>query len=47
MTVVRTDRVRLVRTLRMLFVAALALFAGCGGNTNITYGTAVIIDPVA
>jgi hypothetical protein len=42
MTVVRTDRVRLVRALRMLFVAALALFAGCGGNNNVTYGTAVI-----
>jgi hypothetical protein len=42
MTVVRTDPVRLVRALRVLFVAALALFAGCGGNTNIAYGTAVI-----
>jgi hypothetical protein len=42
MTVVRTDRVRLVRALRVSFVAAMALFAGCGGNTNVTYGTAVI-----
>ena len=42
MTVVRTDRVRLVHALRVLFVAAMALFAGCGGNTNIAYGTAVI-----
>jgi len=42
MTVVRTDPVRLVRALRVLFVAAMALFAGCGGNTNVAYGTAVI-----
>lgn len=42
MTVVRTEKVRLVRTLRMFFAAAMALFAGCGGNENITYGTAVI-----
>jgi hypothetical protein len=42
MTVVRTDRVRLVRALRVSFAAAMALFAGCGGNTNVTYGTAVI-----
>jgi hypothetical protein len=42
MTVVRTDRVRLVRALRVLFLAAMALFAGCGGNTNVAYGTAVI-----
>src|ERR1700688_833643 len=42
MTVGRTDRVRLVRALRVLFLAAMALFAGCGGNTNVAYGTAVI-----
>ena len=42
MTVVRTDPLRLVRALRVLFVAAMALFAGCGGNTNVAYGTAVI-----
>lgn len=42
MTVVRIDRVRLVRALRVSFVAAMALFAGCGGNTNVAYGTAVI-----
>ena len=42
MTVVRTDRVRLMRALRVSFAAAMALFTGCGGNTNVTYGTAVI-----
>lgn len=42
MTVVRTDQVRLGRALRVLFVAAMALFAGCGGNTNVAYGTGVI-----
>src|SRR5579863_4343904 len=42
MTVVRTDRARRVRALRVSFAAAMALFAGCGGNTNVTYGTAVI-----
>jgi hypothetical protein len=42
MTVVRTDKVRLVRALSMGFLGAVALFAGCGGNTNITYGTVVV-----
>jgi hypothetical protein len=42
MTVVGTEKVRLVRTLRMFFAAAMAVFAGCGGNDIITYGTAVI-----
>lgn len=42
MTVVRPDRVRLVSALRVAFVAAMALFAGCGGSTTITYGTVVI-----
>jgi hypothetical protein len=39
---VRTEKVRLVRALRVFFIGAVALFAGCGGNTNITYGTAVL-----
>jgi hypothetical protein len=42
MTVVRTDRARLTRALRLLCVGLIALFAGCGGNTIIIYGTAVI-----
>ena len=42
MIVVRTDRARLVRALRLLCVGLVALFAGCGGNTIIIYGTAVI-----
>ncbi|GAC1452266.1 MAG: hypothetical protein PVSMB6_03910 [Steroidobacteraceae bacterium] len=42
MTVVRTDKVRLMRALRVFFIGAMALFAGCGGNSRITYGTIVI-----
>jgi hypothetical protein len=42
MTVVRTERVRLVSALRVLFVAAMALLAGCGGSSRVTFGTAVI-----
>jgi hypothetical protein len=42
MTVVRTERVRLVSALRVLFVAAMALIAGCGGSSRVTFGTAVI-----
>jgi hypothetical protein len=42
MTVVRTDRARLMRGLRLFCVGLIALFAGCGGNTIIIYGTAVI-----
>lgn len=42
MTLVRTDRARLVRALRLCCVGLIALIAGCGGNTNIVYGTAVI-----
>jgi hypothetical protein len=42
MTLVRTDRARLARALRLWCVGLVALFAGCGGNTNIIYGTAVI-----
>ena len=42
MTVVRTDRSRLVRALRLLCVGLFALFAGCGGNVIVIYGTSVI-----
>ena len=42
MTVVRTDRARFMRALRLCCVGLMALFAGCGGNAIIIYGTAVI-----
>lgn len=42
MTLVRTDRARLMRALRLCCVGLIALFAGCGGNDNVIYGTAVI-----
>jgi hypothetical protein len=42
MTLVRTDRARLMRALRLSCVGLIALFAGCGGNQNIIYGTAVM-----
>jgi hypothetical protein len=42
MTVVRTDRARLARALRVFCVGLIALLAGCHGNVIIIYGTAVI-----
>lgn len=42
MTLVRTDRARLARALRLCCVGLVALFAGCGGNDIINYGTVVI-----